>query len=121
MRRAGAVMTGVVMVVTSMVAVARAGAPAAQDAAQIERGREVYVEERCRICHSIGDDGNSRGPLDGVGSRLSAEDLELWMIDPDTIAERTNSTRRPAMPAYPELSEDDLAAIVAYMLSLTDE
>jgi mono/diheme cytochrome c family protein len=97
-----------------------AGLAASQDATLIDRGKEVYAEERCRLCHSIDGQGNSKGPLNGVGSRLPAEEIELWIVDPKVMTEKTNATRRPPMKAYPDLSEQDLDAIVAYMLSLTE-
>ena len=77
--------------------------PSASAAAQdIALGVKVYDEERCALCHSIGDDGNKKGPLDGVGSRLSAEDIERWMLVPKEMTEETGATRRPFMPAYPK-------------------
>ena len=89
-------------------------------AQDIATGVRVYEEERCALCHSIGDDGNKRGPLDGVGSRLSAEDIERWMLVPDEMTEETGAKRRPYMPAYPDLSAEELEALVAYMLSLKE-
>jgi mono/diheme cytochrome c family protein len=86
-----------------------------------ERGQEVYAEQRCSLCHSIGDDGNAKGPLDGVGARLSVEVLERWMVAPKEMTVETGSTRKPAMRAYPSLSAEDREAVVAYMLSLKDE
>ena len=49
-------------------------ADAADDGAQaanVARGRAVYVEQRCRACHSIEGEGNTRSPLDGVSGRLT--------------------------------------------------
>jgi len=85
-----------------------------------ERGQEVYKEQRCALCHSIGGEGNDKGPLDGVGSRLSAEAITRWMVAPKEMTAETGSTRKPVMRAYPSLSAEDLEAVVAYMLSLKD-
>ena len=92
---------------------------ASQDPGRVERGKTLYDEQRCAVCHSIGDEGNRRGPLDDVGSRLTAEELELWLVEPVMMTEKTGATRKPDMPAYPQLSDDDLDALVVYMLSLT--
>jgi hypothetical protein len=67
-----------------------ATAAAAQDNAQIERGMKVYGDQKCAVGHSIAGKGNVKGPLDGVGSRLSLEELRLWMVDP------AGMTREPA-------------------------
>ncbi len=35
-------------------------------------GEKVYADQKCSVCHSIAGKGNAKGPLDDVGSRLSA-------------------------------------------------
>lgn len=90
----------------------------AQDSARVERGRKLYESERCAVCHSIGGKGNVKGPLDGVGSRLSVDELRLWMVAPAEITAKTKSTRKPPMKSYTHLPKDDVDAVVAYMQSL---
>src|SRR5580765_5163900 len=91
-----------------------AGPAVAQDHA---KGEKVYADQKCALCHSIGDKGNKKGPLDGVGSKLSTADIRLWMTDAKTMTEKTKSTRKPEMKSY-NLSKGDLDALVAYMQSL---
>ena len=91
-------------------------AASAQDAT-ITKGQQVYADQKCGLCHSIGDKGNKKGPLDGVGSKLSAADIRLWMTDAKAMTEKTKSMRKPEMKAY-NLSKTDLDALVAYMQSL---
>jgi mono/diheme cytochrome c family protein len=94
-------------------------APAvAQDKAAIERGIKVYAEQKCSICHSVGGQGNVKGPLDSVGLRLSADDVREWMVRPAEMTKKTKAERKPLMRAYPNLPNEDLDAVVAYMLSL---
>ncbi len=95
-----------------------AGVSYAQDAKHIERGTKVYAEQKCSVCHSIAGKGNSKGPLDDVGSRLTADDIRQWMVNPAEMTKKTKAERKPPMKAYPNLSKEDLDAIVAYMLSL---
>lgn len=83
----------------------------------VARGEKVYAEQKCALCHSIGDKGNKKGPLDGVGSKLSPNDLRLWMTDAKAMTAKTKSTRKPEMKSY-TLAKDDLDAVVAYMSSL---
>lgn len=87
----------------------------ADDAA---RGAEVYVEQKCKLCHSIGGEGNKKGPLDAVGANLSEEDIRAWMVTPDEMAAKAGKDRKPKMKKYDKLSEEDMNALVAYMLSL---
>ena len=115
------------MLTTTVLAIALFGIPAAPALAQgtkpdpklIQLGEKLYVQHKCMMCHSIAGKGNKAGALDDVGSRLSEEDIRQWMINPRVMTEKTKSTRKPIMPAYPKMSKDDLDAVVAYMKSLT--
>lgn len=91
-------------------------AAAAQDA-KVTKGAEVYAAQKCAMCHSIGDKGNKKGPLDGVGSKLSAADVRAWMTDAKAMAAKAKATRKPEMKVY-TLPNEDLDALVAYMMSL---
>ncbi len=88
----------------------------AQDTAQAEKGKAVYDAQRCALCHAVGGRGNAKGPLDGVGSKLSAADIRKWIVSPKEMKSPTN--RKPEMRAYPSLPAADLDALAAYMLSL---
>jgi len=90
----------------------------AQDKAQIERGMKVYTDQKCSVCHSIGGKGNTKGALDGVGGKLTAEDIRAWLVDPAEMTKKTKAERKPPMRAYKNLSKEDLDAVVAYMQSL---
>ena len=88
----------------------------AQDAT-IAKGQQVYADQKCGLCHSIGDKGNKKGPLDGVGSKLPAADIKAWMTDAKGMTAKTKATRKPDMKSY-TLPADELDALVAYMMSL---
>lgn len=96
-----------------------AGGP---DAALIEKGRRVAANAspKCIMCHMVEGRGNSRVKLDGVGSRLTAEDIKRWVRTPREMAKARGSTIQPAMQAYPKdkLTDADLEALVAFLLSL---
>jgi mono/diheme cytochrome c family protein len=91
-------------------------AVSAQDAT-IAKGQQVYADQKCGLCHSIADKGNKKGPLDGVGSKLSAADIRMWMTDAKAMTEKTKAPRKPEMKSY-NLPKADLDALVAYMQSL---
>jgi len=95
------------------------GVLSAQDADKAKRGEAVYAEQKCSLCHSIAGKGNAKGSLDGVGKKLSAEDIKQWITHPVEAAKKANSTKKPPMPAkYGSLPAADLDALVAYMASL---
>ena len=41
-------------------------APAAAQDAKVARGEKLFADQKCALCHSIGDKGNKKGPLDSV-------------------------------------------------------
>jgi len=85
--------------------------------AKADKGMQVYADQKCSLCHSIGDKGNKKGPLDAVGSRLSAADLKAWIVDAKGMTEKTKAARKPPMKNY-ELPKDDVDALVAFMGTL---
>jgi mono/diheme cytochrome c family protein len=92
-----------------------ANVASAQD--KVARGAAVYAEQKCQLCHSIAGKGNAKGPLDAVGSRLSAADLKAWVVDAKGMTAKTKATRKPDMKNY-TLPDADVDALVAYMLTL---
>lgn len=85
------------------------------------RGQELFGEAnpRCTVCHSVAGKGNIQGqPLDGVGSRLSRDEIRAWIRTPAEMAKKRGTTRKPAMLPYPEFSDDELEALVDYLASL---
>jgi mono/diheme cytochrome c family protein len=107
------------LVAVAAVLVGAAAVPAsAQDAKKVERGKAVYVEQKCKLCHQVAGEGNAKGPLDGVGSKLKRDEIKEWIVNPQAMTEKHKATRKPAMKAYPNLSADDLDALVTYMESL---
>jgi hypothetical protein len=59
-------------------------------------------------------EGQRQGPLDEVGSKLSADDIRAWIVDAKTMTAKTGATRKPEMKAYP-LDKRDTDALVAYL------
>ena len=88
----------------------------AQDAKVVAQGKTVFDAQKCSLCHAIAGRGNAKGPLDAVGSRVSAADIRKWIVSPKEMKSPTN--RKPDMRAYPNLPAADLDALVAYMLTL---
>jgi len=96
-----------------------AGAQAlAAQGGSADKGKQVCAAQKCAMCHSIGDAGNKKGPLDDVGSKLKAEDIRQWMLSPNVMAEKTKATRKPAMASYTKLSKDDLESVIASIQTL---
>lgn len=80
--------------------------------ADVNHGKEVYAAKNCKLCHTIDKAGNPKYPLDGVGSKLNAEQIKKWIVTPKEADPKT------MMKAYPDLPQKDLDDLVAYMGSL---
>jgi len=84
-----------------------------------KKGEQVYTAQKCQMCHAIAGKGNKANPLDGVGAKLSADDIKAWITNPIEAAAKAKSTKKPPMPnKYAKLPAADIDALVAYMQSL---
>ena len=108
--------------VTALMAVIVLGVPRparSQDAALVKKGQAVYTAQKCGTCHQVAGKGSKASPLDGVGTKRSAEDIRAWIVDPVAMAAKTKSTKKPPMlKKYSKLPAADIDALVAYMQSL---
>lgn len=110
MKRFVALVVLLVVVCAGGVAAERQGAAAA--------GEKVFTAQKCTICHSLQGKGNKNGPLDGVGSKLSAAEMREWLTSPVEMAKKQNATRKPPMKSFAALPKEDIDALVAYLQTL---
>jgi mono/diheme cytochrome c family protein len=94
----------------------------APDAAKVAAGIRVYDTVKCGTCHQIkGVGGKLSTALDGVGGKLSEADIRKWLTNPTEMEAKL--PKKPTMPMSTylkshKLSDADLDAVAAYMLSL---
>jgi mono/diheme cytochrome c family protein len=100
-------------IVISGMSVAAAG----QDAAKIEAGKKVYEANKCMSCHAIEGKGMKKYPLDGVGSKLSSDDIKKWLTNPAEM-EAKQAVKQPMKMKVFKLAPADLDSLVAYLNSL---
>jgi mono/diheme cytochrome c family protein len=103
------------IVVTVALCLGVAAAASAQDLKA--KGAQVFTAQKCSLCHSIAGKGNAKGPLDDVGSKLSADEIRSWIVDAKGMTAKSKATRKPEMKAY-SLPKEDVDALVAYLSSL---
>ena len=99
----------------AMIGLATAASAAPQDATA--QGAKVFTAQKCSLCHSIAGKGNTKGPLDEVGSKLSDGDIRAWITDAKGMTEKSKAPRKPAMKAY-TLPKEDVDALGVYLSSL---
>ena len=103
-------------VLTLVLCFGMATATAAQDA-KVAKGQQLYADQKCSLCHSIAGKGNAKGSLDGVASKLSADEIRSWITDAKRMTATTKATRKPEMKMY-TLPKDDVDVLVAYLGTL---
>ncbi len=87
--------------------------PSGSSQALVERGHEVFVANKCLSCHVVKGEGTDFGPeLTHVGSRYTADRLATLIRNP------MSANPQASMPAFDKLSDADLQALVAYLLTL---
>ncbi len=103
-------------------ATAACGGPT-PDPQAVERGAGVYAELGCGSCHGADLAGTSAAPaLDGLATHWQGPDLVAYLRDPRSVrAERPGLQYRSEdypleMPAYPEVSQEDIEALARYLL-----
>jgi hypothetical protein len=70
------------------------------------------------MCHSVAGKGNAKGILDNVGAKLSAEEIRLWLVDPEAMRAKAKAERKPLMKSYASMPKADLDGLVAYLHTL---
>ncbi|NNL64664.1 MAG: c-type cytochrome [Myxococcales bacterium] len=74
--------------------------------------KPAYFTSVCIACHAVGGSGGVVGPaLDGVGSRLTAAELDRWLADPPAVKPGT------AMPKL-DMSDATRSELVRWLASL---
>jgi Ni/Fe-hydrogenase subunit HybB-like protein len=100
-----------------LLAVALALTTASLVSADDGKAMKAFVEHKCTQCHSVGDRGNKKGALEGVGTKLTPAQIREWLVDPVGMAARTDPppTRKPVMKkkAMPAGDVDALVAMLA--------
>jgi len=93
---------------------AKAKAPAPEERPLEELGALVFRSQGCLACHNLDLKGGVLAPsLDNVGVRRDAQWLREKILEPHAKLPGT------FMPAYAELSETELNALVAFLGTLT--
>lgn len=91
-----------------------AGAPAA--AGDPVKGQQVYVAEKCSVCHKIGEAGGKTGPdLTSIGTKRDAVWLAKYLPAPTPIDPKNPPKIKMTAAKAKGQSLDDL---VAYLMTL---
>jgi len=91
--------------------------PVSAQEAKAAKGAALFESNKCSICHSVQGKGGKK-PLDGVGTRLDAATVKLWLTDPKGAEAKTGKKAMPPMKNFSTLPAEDIDALIAYVMSL---
>ena len=118
-------MTRILGAMAMALVVAGSGVAAqAPDAKLASEGKKLYATYKCDKCHQIAGKGSKKGPLDGVGAKLSAADMKRWFTHPAEMeAKLEKKPKGTDAMSYALKSKAiepaEIDALVAYMMTLT--
>jgi mono/diheme cytochrome c family protein len=84
----------------------------------VQKGQQVFADQKCSMCHSIAGKGNAKGALDGVAGKWKADELRQWITAAKDMAAKHDATRKPPMKDFSSLPKGDVDALVAYLQTL---
>ena len=91
----------------------RAQAETAKLSPELQKGREVYEAQGCAACHMIRGEGGAAGPdLSKIGAARDENWLRRFIKNPQSVKPGS------PMPDSKGLPEENLSALVAYLVSL---
>jgi nitric oxide reductase subunit C len=95
------------------ITVAKTTGVALEETTRTLLGKNLYNQNRCDLCHRIGGQGGVIGPdLSKVGSKYDTQWLTKKIKDPKSVNPATQ------MPAYPQLSDNEIEAVVGFLKGL---
>lgn len=88
------------------------------DPAEVQRGRTAFEEQGCLRCHRVAGEGSPRSPLDGVGARLTPEEIHAFIVADDAVRGSLSPSVARAKTEFADMPEGDLDALVVYLTTL---
>jgi len=90
---------------------------AAQDPKQVEAGKKVYEAYNCKKCHRIGGSSGKLHALDGVATKVTAEDINKWLVSPDEMTKKLKKRPSTKMKKQ-DFKPGEVEALMAYLSTL---
>lgn len=84
------------------------------------RGARVFDDAGCARCHAVGGSGNPRSPLDGVGARLTLEEIRARIVAAPSARDGLSRSVIRTKEGYAELPDPDLEALAAWLATLRE-
>lgn len=110
------------VVVGIVAAMLLAGASlSAQDAKKAADGRKIYEAKECAKCHMIAGKGNKIGKLDGVATKINADEMRKWLTQPLEMEKSLKEKPKVKMSSKIKqmgLKDAEIDSLIAYLQTL---
>ncbi len=77
-----------------------------------DNGKKVFEREKCAMCHNA-----KLNSLEGVGTKLTADQIREWIENPTAAATNQKSTSKMKMPKK-NITKADVDDLVAYLQTM---
>src|SRR2546423_1866673 len=111
-RRSARIVRNASAAILALVAWTVGAAVAQNNDAQVARGKELYTQLKCSICHTLAGKGGRAGPpLDDIAKKLPPDKMEAFLKAPSSLNPRSSMPPTRGNP-------DDIKAVAALMSTL---
>ncbi len=89
---------------------------------KVVEGKAAYATYKCSTCHAIGGTGGKlASSLDGVATKLKADEIKKWLTDPVAMEAKLDKKPKMLMSANlktKKITPAEIDAMVAYLATL---
>jgi len=78
---------------------------------------KVFENRGCPRCHSLSGKGNENLPLDGIGSKMTIEEIKNWITADPAIRSRLNSGIVNFKTPYSEIPEHEMNQLLNLLVN----
>lgn len=78
-------------------------------------GRSLFETQHCGTCHSFAGVGNPRLPLDGIGQKMSDQEMQNWITGSGAATNTLSAFIIKRKQGYKEMPEEQMRLLIAYL------
>lgn len=90
---------------------------AAQDPKQVEAGMKLYATYECKKCHRLDGATGKLHSLEGVATKVTADDIHKWLVSPDEMTKKLKKRPKTKMKKQ-DFKPGEVEALMAYLSTL---
>lgn len=80
-------------------------------------GQSIFETQHCGTCHSFAGAGNPRLPLDGIGQKMTDEEIQDWITGSGPATNKLSALIMKRKQGYREMPEEQMRLLIAYLRS----